>query len=135
MQDRPTAAELLRVARETLLDELLPLLPEERKLDVLIIANIMAIAARETEFGEAPLRHELVRLVALYDEKPPPSETRAEVVSAVERLSRRLATDLRRGAFEGDAAKLEQVKAHLLETTLHKLRENNPRYLEAEGFR
>lgn len=135
MQDKPTAAELLGVARDTLLDEVLPLVPEERKLDVLIIANVMAIAAREAEFGEAPLRHELTRLATLYGEPPPPCETRADVAAAAGRLSRRLAADLRRGAFEGDAARLGQVKAHLLETTLQKLRENNPRYLEAEGFR
>ena len=45
-----------------------------------------------------------------------------------------LAADIRRGAFEAEPAKLAAVKAHLLETTLQKLRENNPRYLEAEGF-
>ena len=131
MQDRPSAAELLRIARETLVGELLPLLPEERKLDVLIIANVMAIAAREAAFGDGPLRAELARLAALYDEAPPPDEPLA---AAVERLSRRLAADIRRGAFEADAAKLAEVKAHLLETTLQKLRENNPRYLEAEGY-
>ena len=134
MQDRPSAAELLRIARETLVGELLPLLPEERKLDVLIIANVMAIAAREAAFGEAPLRAELARLAALYGDKPPPDEPLA---AAVERLSRRLAADLRRGAFEddaADAAKLAEARGHLLETTLQKLRENNPRYLEAEGF-
>ena len=130
MQDRPSAAELLRIARETLVGELLPLLPEERKLDVLIIANVMAIAAREAAFGDAPLRAELARLAALNDEAPPPDEP---LSATVERLSRRLAADIRRGAFEDDAAKLAEVKAHLLETTLQKLRENNPRYLEAEG--
>ncbi len=131
MQDRPSAAELLRIARDTLVDELLPALPEERKLDVLIIANVMAIAAREAAFGDAPLRAELARLAALYGEPPPPNEP---LDAAVERLSRRLAADIRRGAFEADAAKLDQVKAHLLEVTLQKLRTNNPRYLEAEGY-
>ena len=131
MQDRPSAAELLRIARQTLADELLPVVPEERKLDGLIVANVMAIAAREAAFGDAPLRAELARLAALYAEKPPPDEALA---AAVVRLSRRLAADIRRGAFEADAAKLAEAKAHLLETTLQKLRENNPRYLEAEGF-
>ena len=131
MQDRPSAAELLRIARDTLADDLLPLLPEERKLDARIIANVMAIAAREAAFGDAPLRAELARLAALYDEAPPPDEPLA---AAVERLSRRLAADIREGTFDADAAKRAEVKAHLLETTLQKLRENNPRYLEAEGY-
>ncbi len=131
MQDRPSAAELLRIARQTLADELLPALPEERTLDALIIASVIAIAAREAAFGDAPLRAELARLAAIYGDKPPPDEALA---AAVERLSRRLAVDIRRGAFEADAAKLAEVKAHLLESTLQKLRENNPRYLAAEGF-
>ncbi len=100
MQDRPSAAELLRIAREA-------------------------------EFGEAPLRRELARLLALYGEAAPPDEPLA---ATVERLSRRLAADIRRGAFEADAAKLAEVKAHLLEVTLQKLRVNNPNYLESEGF-
>ncbi len=131
MRDRPSAAELLRIARETLADELLPALAEERKLAARIIANVMAIAAREAAFGDAPLRAERARLATLYDAKPPPDEPLA---ATVERLTRRLAADIRRGAFEDDAAKLAEARAHLLETTLQKLRENNPRYLEAEGF-
>ncbi|MFQ5985466.1 MAG: DUF6285 domain-containing protein [Alphaproteobacteria bacterium] len=135
MQDRPTASELLDIARTTLLEELMPVFPDDRRLSVLIIANIMAIAGRELAFGEAPLRHELARLCALYDEKPVPLKRREEVTAAVTRLSRRLAADLRSGAFEeGEPTRLEQAKAHLLETTLQKLRENNPRYLEAEAF-
>ncbi len=134
MQDEPSTEDLLRTARETLLAGLLPLLPEARRLDALIIANVMAIAAREAAFGEAPLRHELARLGALYGEEQPSGAAHADVAAAVERLSRRLAADLRSGAFEGDSARFDQVKAHLVETTLQKLRVNNPRYLEAEGL-
>ncbi|MFW7340123.1 DUF6285 domain-containing protein [Pollutimonas sp. H1-120] len=47
MNNRPYGNELLSVARRTLLDELLPLLPPEKTYDALMIANAMAIAARE----------------------------------------------------------------------------------------
>ncbi|MFQ5785361.1 MAG: DUF6285 domain-containing protein [Alphaproteobacteria bacterium] len=134
MQDRPNAAELLRIARESLLDALVPLLPAERKLDALIIANVMAIAAREAEFGEMPRRHELARLAALYGEEAPSDADSATLAAAVERLTRRLAADLRRGAFDDQPARFAEVKAHLVEITLQKLRENNPRYLGAEGL-
>lgn len=134
MQDEPSAEELLRVARETLRRELLVVLPEANRLDALIIANIMAIAAREAAFGEAPLRHELARLSALFGEGPPRGDDRADVVAVVDRLSRRLSAALRKGEFERDSARMDQVKAHLVETTLQKLRINNPRYLEAEGL-
>lgn len=47
MNNRPYGNELLDVARRTLLDELLPLLPPEKTYDALMVANAMAIASRE----------------------------------------------------------------------------------------
>lgn len=47
MNNRPYGHELLGVGRRVLLDELLPLLPADKTYDVLMIANAMAIAARE----------------------------------------------------------------------------------------
>lgn len=134
MQDQPRAEELLRIACETLSGELLPVLPEAHRLNALIISNVMAIAARELAFGEASMRHEAARIVALYEEELPITDNRADIEAIVDRLSRRLAADVRAGRFESDFALLDQVKSHLIETTLQKLRVNNPRYLEAEGL-
>lgn len=49
MNNRPYGNELLHAARQALLDGLLPLLPADRTYDALMIANAMAIAARELE--------------------------------------------------------------------------------------
>src|SRR5690606_2229783 len=49
VNNRPYGHELLGVGRRVLLDELLPLLPADKTYDVLMIANAMAIAARELE--------------------------------------------------------------------------------------
>jgi hypothetical protein len=49
MKNRPFGNELLTVARRTLLDELLPLLPPEKAYEALMVAKAMAIAARELE--------------------------------------------------------------------------------------
>lgn len=51
--NRPAGDELLGIARRVLLDALLPLLPEAKTYDVLMIANAMAIAARELAAGQA----------------------------------------------------------------------------------
>src|ERR1700730_9108099 len=51
MRDLPASRDLLVLARELLLDELLPLLPPERKRDAHLIATSMAIAAREAAGG------------------------------------------------------------------------------------
>ena len=72
MQDQPNIENLLRVARRSVLDSFVDRLPNELRLDALIVANIMAIAAREAEYGETPLREELMRLATLYGEAPPP---------------------------------------------------------------
>lgn len=47
MRNRPTGEELLAIARRTLLDDLLPLMPADKSYEALMIANAMAIASRE----------------------------------------------------------------------------------------
>lgn len=54
MNDRPPGDELLGAARRVLLDQLLPLLPEDKVYDTLMIANAMAIAARELTASNPP---------------------------------------------------------------------------------
>lgn len=52
------AAELLRISREALLDELLPACPPEHRYTLRMVANAMAIAAREvsvTADAQAPV--------------------------------------------------------------------------------
>lgn len=49
MRVEPRGAELLRVARAELLDALLPTIPESHRYAARMVANAMAIAARELE--------------------------------------------------------------------------------------
>jgi hypothetical protein len=85
MRDLPSGVALLALARDVLANELMPLLPEERRPDPLLVVKCMAIAAREAAAEEAPM-HEL-RLLYTVDRDP------AE-------LLRCFAHDLRIGAFE-----------------------------------
>lgn len=128
-EDRPDGAELLDAARRHLLDELLPLLPEDRRLDVLMIANAMAIAGREMRSGDPALREALARLAALYDEAVPPALPDEEARATVSRLNRRLAEDIRAGVFDG-GAKHAAVLAHLHATTRTRVAITNPKVLE-----
>ena len=62
MRDLPTGPALLALARDVLLNELMPLLPPTAHLEARLIANSMAIAEREALSGAAPalgIRHEL----------------------------------------------------------------------------
>ncbi len=55
MTDRPDARELVEIARATLGAELLPFLPPDKRVAGLMIANALAIAAREMEAGPTTL--------------------------------------------------------------------------------
>jgi Domain of unknown function (DUF6285) len=121
----PDAADLLTTARETLLKVLLPDLPPEKRYDALMVANAMAIAAREAAQAEAIRRAECAELEAFYQDDAPrlddPSEDRLLV------LSRRLAQDARAGRF--DAAGEHRLRALLERQVEARLRVSNPKYL------
>ena len=123
MRDLPTGPELLALARDVLLDDLLPLLPEEYRLDARLVANSMAIAEREAILGPGP-GHQIPReLEALY----------GTAEGDGERLAR-FARDLRSGAFEGSVRRDREARAILWRLTIFKLRQANPRFLAANGF-
>src|SRR5579864_8675610 len=118
MRDLPTSRDLLALARELLLDELLPLLPPERQRDAHLIATSMAIAAREVA-GEG-WQEELAGLLrAFYGENGSLA---------------RFAADLRNGAFETSPSRERAARAILWKLTIAKLREGNPHFLAANGF-
>jgi hypothetical protein len=128
-EDRPQGAALLDTARRALLDELLPLLPPDKRLDVLMIANAMAIAAREAKAGEGPVREALARIAAIYGERVPATSTLDEASAALARLDRRLVADIRAGAFDA-GPKRAAVVDHLRATTRARVAITNPKVLE-----
>lgn len=134
MRDKPTAAELLAIARETLLGELLPQSEDAQRYDALMVAAAMAIAAREAEAGDRALVAERDALAALYGEAGGEAGAADEPLeAALGRLNRRFAADLRAGAFDAPGARQAAAWRLLREVTMAKLMECNPKYLEAEG--
>lgn len=121
MRDLPASLELLALGRELLLDELLPLLPPERHRDAHLIATAMAIVAREAKAGEKVAAEIDTALGQFYEGEGPAS-------------LRRLAADLRNGAFETSPSRAAAARAILWRLTIAKLREGNPHFLAANGF-
>lgn len=70
MRDISDAADLMTTAREALLRDLLPALSGERRYAALMIANGMAIAAREHRLGTDAARNEAARLRNLLADLP-----------------------------------------------------------------
>jgi uncharacterized protein DUF6285 len=126
MPDLPTGQTLLALARDVLLNDLMPLLPEEVRLDARLVANSMAIAEREAETAD-DLRKMITReLEELYD-----SRMRGEELKD---LLRRFGRDLRVGTFSSSEPLERRAREILWQLTIAKLRRANPRFLAANGF-
>ena len=130
MRDLPGGPALLELGRRLLLDELLPLIPEERRRALHLVATAMAIAAREAMAGEAPAHDIEDRLAGFYGDSR--DDGCGERGTA---LLRRFAADLRGGAFAASESQDRAARAILWRLTIAKLREGNPRFLAANGFR
>jgi len=119
MHDAPSGTALLALAGEVLLSELMPLLPEDRRPDALLVARCIAIAQREAKTRAAPDPE----LRVLYGSG-----------SGTDELLRRFARELRIGAFENFPDRELCGRAILWRLTIAKLRQSNPEFLAANGF-
>lgn len=128
MNNLPESTDLLSIARDTMLAELRPLLPESARYTLAMIANAMAIAAREIEAGDAPVRQALERLDALHG-VPPRVLAGDALLQAVRNGERRLAADIRAGAFDDEGDRRGKVLAHLRASVAARLRISNPKSL------
>ena len=124
MRDLPTGPALLALAREVLLKELMPLLPPTAHLEARLVANSMVIAEREAISAASPAQEILHELEELYGEGGENEQG----------LLRRFARDLRIGAFEEDEPREREAREILWRLTVAKLRDANPRFLNANGF-
>ncbi len=119
MSDRPGGPALLGQARRSLLEELLPLLPDDKRYNALMIANAMAIAIREIEAGDDGEAEERAELRALFTDAGPGGGYGKS----------RLAGEIRAGRRDGDAA----VHRLLTASAVRRQRINNPKVLKASG--
>lgn len=129
MAGRDDAADLLEEARRTLLETLLPLLPAERRYDGLMAANAMAIAARQTRLGDDLLRAEVKGLAALLDAPDADCGSAAELRARLITLERRLARDIRGGAYDAPEPRRDALRRHLRAATEARLQLSNPKAL------
>ncbi len=102
MLERPDAGGLLETARDVLLRELLPHLPQSKKFEARMVANAMAIARRGMAADSAPALARLRELLDAPDAEP-------------DALLRRLAAEIRAGGRDpgtpGHAAAAEALVA------------------------
>lgn len=149
MRDLPSTPALLALARDVLVNELMPLLPEERRAEALLVAEAIALAAGLAEADDGPMRAVLRDLEILYGPLiPVPSpqcaegegpadpriSVRREAGKGEVTLLHRLANDLRNGGFETSGSRDQATRAILWRLTIARLRQSNPKFLAANGF-
>ena len=127
MNHRPDAVELLRIARRSLLESVLPRVPAELRYTTLMIANAMVISEREIVAGDAAAEGALARIAKLLAE-PEPSPQHSELPGALRESNHRLAAAIREGRF--DAESRPALLHHLLETAVAQLSVSNPKVLD-----
>ena len=126
MNHRPDAIELLRIARHSLVESVLPHVPAELRYTTLMIANAMVISEREIAAGDAAAEAAIARIGALLgepDRSPQPCDVRGTLAES----NRRLAAAIREGRF--DREQRPALLDHLLETAVAQLEVANPKVL------
>lgn len=129
MNNLPGAPDLLRIARDTLLSELRSRVPEDARYALAMVANAMAIAAREAEAGDAPTVAALARLDALYG-RPRRDLAGAALHQAIAEYDRELTGDIRAGHFDESDARHDALMSHLHASVAARLSISNPKSLE-----
>jgi hypothetical protein len=125
MKVEPDAGDLLETARDLFVAELLPALPSERRYEALMVANAMAIAARDASADGEDDARELATLAALLPDAPALGNdpaTRLRMANA------ELARRIRAGAF-ASATQRESLLACLEAATARRLAISNPKLL------
>jgi Domain of unknown function (DUF6285) len=123
MLEQPDGANLLATAREMLLRELLPHLPEAQKFHARMVANAMAIAGREGAADPAPALGALREALAAPEAATPDA------------LLRRLAAEIRAGRHDPGTPRHAAVAAALAGMVRLRCSVSAPKALGRQGGR
>ena len=131
MRDQPDGAELLKTARTLLRDQLIPALPADQKYPALMIANAMAIAARQLDAGDEPLRQQWLTLRLLLDKPDRTVPVERETIEAeLTAMNRTVAEQIRNGAADTDHDRRAAIYDYLRQMTRQRVTESNPGFFD-----
>lgn len=120
MAPRPEAQALLSLARSIVLRELVPALPADKRYEARMVANAVAIAARELSAGGEARSETAVALASVQDHIE---------AAAPEEIERALAAAIRAGDHDADTT----IHAAMTRVVIADLRISNPKALEKNG--
>jgi Domain of unknown function (DUF6285) len=127
VQDRPTAAELLDAMAAKLFGDVREWVPRDRRFQVLVLANLCAVIARELRAGTEPSLADVRLFRELLGEGgPEPGPERTDAVAREHAAE--LAAAIRRGELDDG---LDEAIARLREHVARKLAIARPGYTGA----
>lgn len=123
---RPDAMDLIDIARQTLVDRVLPAQAGDNRYEGLMIANALGIALRELRAAEemSAVKRRMLETVAALLGEPPQSEE-----SDLAYCKRRLALAIRAGNFDPDSPGGAMVRELLVMEVHARLAVDNPKAL------
>jgi hypothetical protein len=131
---RRTAFATVRDAREELMKRLLPELPGKLKYEALMIANAMAIAAREFEAGHENDVRELNGLKQLLlGDASNFQDSEGLLEQALKTCRKKLCADIRAGHVDPSQERHADLVRYLKVTVRDKVAISNPKLLSAAG--
>jgi len=128
MQDRPTAPELLDAMAAKLFGDVREWVPRERRFQVLVLANLCAVIARELRAGDAPSLADVRLFRELLGRSVEPHVPGHEAGAAARATAIELAAAIRTGELDG---RLDEVLDRLAEHVARKLEVARPGYADA----
>ena len=125
MQDRPTAPELLDAMAADLFAKVREWVPRERRFQVLVLANLCAVIARELRAGAEPSLADVRLFRGLLGRPIEPHVPVHEADAAARACAIDLAAAIRRGELDD---RLGEAAAQLREHVARKLEIGRPGY-------
>lgn len=129
MQDRPTAVELLRAAREFCERDLLPALSGRVRFHARVLQNVLAILEREWEGEEQALQEEWRRLQRLLGADAASPRSFSALRDSVREHNAELGARIRSGEMDD---RWDEVLEALRATIAEKLAIANPGYASSD---
>jgi hypothetical protein len=127
MQDRPTAPELLDAMAAKLFGEVREWVPRERRFQILVLANLCAVIARELRAGAEPSLADVRLFRELLEVSPEPMPAPEDAWEAARAAAGELATAIRRGELD---SRLPAAISRLREHAARKLEVARPGYAD-----
>jgi Domain of unknown function (DUF6285) len=128
MQDRPTAPELLDTMAAKLLGEVREWVPRERRFQILVLANLCAVIARELRAGAEPDLADARLFRELLRAPTEPARAPQDAAEVARAAAGELAAAIRRGDLDD---RLDEAIARLREHVRRKLDIARPGYADA----